>query len=122
MDSDQSSQSGALSHVFIASDEFSQVSGALRLVGLETLMGDPDDPANYVRFGGNGGFHAGLESTEESGNAPMIQLNIRVADIEAAQKALADAGHDIAEPREEPWGAKHTHFTIGALHFALTQD
>ncbi len=118
----QPQQSGALSHVFIASDEFAQVSAAFRMLGLETLMGDPEDPGNYVRFGGNGGFHAGLESTAESGNAPMMQLNIRVDDVDAARQSLVAEGFDVPPPRVEPWGAKHTQFAIGALHFAMTQD
>ncbi len=120
--SNESSVQGALSHVFIAADDFHGVSKVMQLLGLDVLMGDPSDDGNYVRFGGNGGFHAGLESSLQSGNRPMVQLNIRVPDAEAAQQLLVENGIEAPEPREEPWGAKHCQFSVGAIELALTQD
>lgn len=120
--SDRSPPKAALSHVFISADNVLGVSGVLQFLGLDVLMGDPSAPDKYVRFGGNGGFHAGLESSQASGNEPMIQLNIRVADADAARQMLVDNGFDVPEPRVEPWGAKHTQFAVGEIQLALTQD
>lgn len=118
----ESSIEGALSHVFIAADDFHGVSKVMQLLGLDVLMGDPDDDGNYVRFGGNGGFHAGLEAAAQSRSRPMIQLNIRVPDADAAQQLLVANGIDAPEPRVEPWGAKHCQFSVGTIELALTQD
>lgn len=112
-----------LSHVFIASDDFFATREVFELLGLDLLLGDPDaSESQYVRYGGNQGFHAGLESTKAIGGKPYIELNINVPDVDAAHAALSAAGFDVPQPVVEEWGAKHAGFEVGGIRFAIAQD
>jgi hypothetical protein len=113
-----------LSHVFIASGDLAATRRVMEILGLDLLMGDPDhdNDDQYVRYGGEIGFHAGLESTSSIGGQPYIELNIRVPDVDAAQRALTEAGFDIPEPVVEEWGAKHASFTVGGIRLGIASD
>ncbi len=112
-----------LSHVFVASDDFAGTRKVFELLGLDLLMGDPDATEDsYVRYGGNDGFHAGLESTKATGGKPYVEINVNVPDVDAAHAALTAAGFDVPEPVVEDWGTKHTGFQVGGIRIGIGQD
>lgn len=112
-----------LSHVFIAADDATAVHEVFSTLGLVVLMGDPDEvETTYVRYGGGDGFPAGLESTQMTESAPGIELNIAVADAAEAYAALRAAGFDLPEPVAAEWGPKHSRFTVGGVHLAITEQ
>jgi catechol 2,3-dioxygenase-like lactoylglutathione lyase family enzyme len=77
------------------------------LLGLEVLM----DDGGYLRLGGGGGFHIGVEErpTDQIG-APGIELEVRVDDVDAVVARLRAAGVSVTDPAEQPWGARHAWF------------
>ena len=113
-----------LSHVFVATDDLAATRRVMEILGLDLLMGDPDhgNENQYVRYGGGGGFHAGMESTSATGSRPGIELNIRVPDVDAAHRALTEAGFDVPAPVIEDWGAKHASFSVGGVRIGIAED
>ena len=73
-------------------------------LGLEVLAeGD-----GYLRLGGGGGFHVGIEERPASEvGAPGIELELQVPDVDAAATRLRDAGIALTEPSDQEWGARH---------------
>ena len=73
-------------------------------LGLEVLVeGD-----GYLRLGGGGGFHLGVEERPASEvGAPGIELDIRVPDVDALAAELRLAGISLTEPSDQEWGARH---------------
>ena len=112
-----------LSHVFIASDDIAATRRVLEVLGLDLLMGDPDhgNDSGYVRYGGDSGFHAGMESTANTGGRPYIELNINVPDVDVAHRALIEAGFDVPAPVVEEWGAKHASFAVGGIRLGIAE-
>jgi catechol 2,3-dioxygenase-like lactoylglutathione lyase family enzyme len=73
------------------------------LIGLEVLI----DEGEYLRLGGAGGCSMGMELAEE-GDAPELEVVVRVPDVDAAYERLLAAGVECGGPPEEmPWGARH---------------
>ena len=73
------------------------------LIGLEVLV---DDDA-YLRLGGAGGYSMGMERADE-GEAPEVEIVVRVPDVDVAYQRLQSAGIECGGPPEEmPWGARH---------------
>jgi catechol 2,3-dioxygenase-like lactoylglutathione lyase family enzyme len=96
-----------LSHIFmIVSNVEAQVRLLVDVVGLELLLQEE----GYVRVGGNGGFHIGMEQGRPSvGND--VEINIEVDDIDAAHGRLIEAGAEVeGPPEQQEWGARHLWF------------
>lgn len=73
------------------------------VIGIEVLVEDDE----YLRVGGGGGYSMGIELAEE-GDAPEVEVVVRVADVDASYERLLAAGIDCDGPPEEmPWGARH---------------
>ena len=95
---------GRLSHLFMSTSDL----GAARrlfveLLGLEILT----DQGGYLRVGGGGGFHLGIEEGE-AGSDPGLEIVVAVDDIDAAYLALEHGGIAVeAPPEEQPWGGRH---------------
>lgn len=96
-----------LSHVFVlVSDLAAERHLLVDVIGLEVLV----DEGGYLRVGGNGGFHLGLEQGEP-GVAGGIEINIEVDDVGAAYARLVEAGVPVeGPPKDEEWGARHVWF------------
>lgn len=94
-----------LSHLFVHVRDL----GATRrfyvdLLGLELLV----DEGGYVRIGGGGGFHLGMEQVPEHVGAAGIEIVVAVDDVDEAYRRLRAAGVDFeSEPTDMPWGARH---------------
>jgi catechol 2,3-dioxygenase-like lactoylglutathione lyase family enzyme len=74
-----------------------------KVVGLEVLLDDDE----YLRLGGAGGFTMGMERAEE-GDAPELEVVVRVADVDATYERLQAAGVECYGPPEDmPWAARH---------------
>lgn len=73
------------------------------VIGLEVLVEDGD----YLRVGGAGGFAMGIERAA-AGEAPQVEIVVRVTDVDAMYQRLISAGVECeGPPREMPWGARH---------------
>lgn len=73
------------------------------LIGLEVLVDDNE----YLRLGGGGGYTMGMERATD-GDAPELEVVVRVADVDAAYERLRAAGVECGGPPEDmPWGARH---------------
>jgi catechol 2,3-dioxygenase-like lactoylglutathione lyase family enzyme len=95
-----------LSHLFVlVSDLERSRRFYVDTLGLEVLM----DGAGYVRLGGAGGFHIGMEegSPEQIGS-DGIEIVIHVDDVDRRYEEMSAAGivFDSA-PADQPWGARH---------------
>jgi catechol 2,3-dioxygenase-like lactoylglutathione lyase family enzyme len=77
----------------------------VELLGLEVLV----DEGGYVRIGGGGGFHMGVEQ-EPRGEVKQADIVIRVDDVDATVARLRSAGFDVTEPEDQEWGARHAWF------------
>lgn len=98
---------GRLSHVFMLT---SDLAASRRLfsdiLGLEILM----DEGGYLRVGGGGGFHLGIEEGELVPD-PGLEIVIAVDDVDEAYLALQRGGVSVeAPPEEQPWGGRHVWF------------
>jgi catechol 2,3-dioxygenase-like lactoylglutathione lyase family enzyme len=72
-------------------------------IGLEVQL----DEGEYLRLGGEDGFSVGMERVEE-GDAPELEVVVRVADVDATYERLQAAGIECYGPPEDmPWGARH---------------
>jgi catechol 2,3-dioxygenase-like lactoylglutathione lyase family enzyme len=73
-------------------------------LGVEVLM----ESNGYLRLGGGGGFHVGVEQRASSEiGAPGIELELQVDDVDALVAALREAGVAVTEPSDQEWGARH---------------
>jgi predicted enzyme related to lactoylglutathione lyase len=99
---------GRLSHLFmIVSDLDAEARLLVDLVGLELLVSEGD----YVRVGGHGGFHIGMEQGEPTVGDDM-DINIEVDDLDVAYERLVQAGVAVEGPPEmQEWGARHVWFS-----------
>lgn len=100
----------SLSHLFVhVSDLERSRRFYVDVVGLELLIEHP----GYLRLGGGGGFHMGLEERDASQvGAEGIEIVIEVDDVHETYGRMADAGVDfLAPPEAQAWGATHAWFT-----------
>lgn len=73
-------------------------------LGVEVLM----EGGGYLRLGGRGGFHVGVEARPPSEvGAPGIELELQVPDVDALATELRATGVAVTEPSDQPWGARH---------------
>jgi len=96
--------SARLSHVFmLVSNLAAERHLLVDVIGLEVLV----DEDGYLRVGGNGGFHLGLEQGDPvvAGDA---EITIEVDDVDAAYSRLVAAGVRVeGPPKDQEWGARH---------------
>jgi catechol 2,3-dioxygenase-like lactoylglutathione lyase family enzyme len=96
----------SLSHVYLS---VGWLEDARRLyvdvLGLELLV----DEGGYLRIGGNGGFHMGVEQ-EPSGMPISAEIVIKVDDVDAMVDRLRAAGVEVTEPEDQEWGSRHAWF------------
>jgi catechol 2,3-dioxygenase-like lactoylglutathione lyase family enzyme len=77
------------------------------VVGLRVLL----DEGEYVRIGGDGGFHLGLEEGTRRSSCDGLEINIQVDDVDGAHRRLVEAGILVeGPPEEQEWGARHVWF------------
>jgi catechol 2,3-dioxygenase-like lactoylglutathione lyase family enzyme len=95
----------ALSHLFVHVRDLERARRFyVDYVGLEVLQ----EGGGYLRLGGGGGFHMGIEERPESSvGAVGVEIVVRVPDVDAAAARLRAAGIDVTEPADQPWGARH---------------
>jgi catechol 2,3-dioxygenase-like lactoylglutathione lyase family enzyme len=98
---------GRLSHLFmLTSDLDASRRLFVGLLGLEILT----DEGGYLRVGGGGGFHLGIEKGE-AGPSPGLEIVVAVDDVDQAYLALERGGIAVeAPPEEQPWGVRHLWF------------
>jgi catechol 2,3-dioxygenase-like lactoylglutathione lyase family enzyme len=100
--------SSALSHLFVSVRDL-RASEAFYVgrLGLEILLGSVE--SGYLRVGGGGGFHLGLEEHPDDAIATDgIEIVIRVDDVDELCRRLTAAGFGIERgPADQPWGARH---------------
>jgi catechol 2,3-dioxygenase-like lactoylglutathione lyase family enzyme len=93
----------SLSHLFVPVRSLDDARRLyVDLLGLEVLV----DEGGYVRIGGNGGFHMGVEA-EPSRAVKQADLVVRVDDVDAMVARLRAAGDEVTDPEDQPWGARH---------------
>jgi catechol 2,3-dioxygenase-like lactoylglutathione lyase family enzyme len=96
----------SLSHLFVPVRSLDDARRLyVDLLGLEVLV----DEGEYVRIGGHGGFHMGVEA-EPSGEVKQADLVVRVDDVDAMVARLREAGVEVTDPADQPWGARHAWF------------
>jgi catechol 2,3-dioxygenase-like lactoylglutathione lyase family enzyme len=93
-----------LSHLFVTVGDLDAARAFwIGTIGLEVLV----DEDGYVRVGGEGGFTMGIERVPD-GEAPAVEVVVRVADVDAVYERLTSMGAPCdGPPREMPWGARH---------------
>ena len=74
----------------------------VELLGLEVLI----DEGGYVRIGGGGGFHMGVEKDPEGAVKPP-DIVVRVDDVDETVSRLRAAGFEVTDPADQEWGARH---------------
>jgi catechol 2,3-dioxygenase-like lactoylglutathione lyase family enzyme len=73
-------------------------------LGVEVLA----ESDGYLRLGGGGGFHIGVEErTSSEVGAPGVELELQVPDVDDLVIQLRDAGIAVTEPSDQDWGARH---------------
>ncbi len=95
-----------LSHLFVlASDLESARRFYVDELGLDLLMETP----GYIRVGGGGGFHLGIEEGRpENVPAPGIEIVIQVDDVDRRYRELVASGmRFLGPPEDQEWGARH---------------
>ena len=93
----------ALSHLFVPVRSLDEARRLyVELLGLEVLV----DDGGYVRIGGGGGFHMGVEE-DPSGAVKQADLVVRVDDVDATVARLRAAGVEVTDPEDQEWGARH---------------
>jgi catechol 2,3-dioxygenase-like lactoylglutathione lyase family enzyme len=96
----------SLSHLFVPVRDLAAARRLfVDLLDLEVLL----DEDGYVRIGGGGGFHMGVEA-EPHGRVKQADIVVRVDDVDAMATRLRGAGIDVTEPEDQPWGARHAWF------------
>ena len=93
------------SHLFVHVKSLSESrSFYVDKLGLRVLLEEP----GYLRVGGGGGFHIGMEETADDLDADGVEVNVRVPDVDAAYGRLTAIGIIFEAPPEDmPWGARH---------------
>jgi catechol 2,3-dioxygenase-like lactoylglutathione lyase family enzyme len=77
------------------------------VVGLRVLL----DEGDYVRIGGDGGFHLGLEEGTRRSSCEGLEINIQVDDVDGTHRRLLEAGVLVeGPPEEQEWGGRHVWF------------
>jgi catechol 2,3-dioxygenase-like lactoylglutathione lyase family enzyme len=96
-----------LSHLFMSTTDLDASRRLfVGLLGLEILM----DEGGYLRVGGGGGFHLGIEEGE-SERGPGLEIVVAVDDVDQAYLVLESGGVAVeAPPEEQPWGGRHFWF------------
>ena len=93
----------SLSHLFLPVRSLAEARRLyVELLGLEVLL----DEGGYVRIGGGGGFHMGVEA-EPSGAVKQADLVVRVDDVDAMVARLRAARVEVTDAEDQPWGARH---------------
>jgi catechol 2,3-dioxygenase-like lactoylglutathione lyase family enzyme len=95
-----------LSHLFMTVSDLERARGFyVDLLGLEILMDHP----GYLRVGGAGGFHIGLEEGEPADiGASGIEIVVQVDDVDARYEAMAQRRVAFSgPPADQEWGARH---------------
>ncbi len=96
----------SLSHLFVPVRDLEAARHCyVDLLGLEVLV----DEGGYLRIGGGGGFHIGVEA-EPDGQRKQADLVVRVDDVDAMVARLRSAGVEVTDPEDQPWGARHAWF------------
>jgi catechol 2,3-dioxygenase-like lactoylglutathione lyase family enzyme len=97
-----------LSHVFmVVSDLEAQRRLLVDVVGLRVLL----DEGDYVRIGGDVGFHLGLEEGTPRSSCDGLEINIQVDDVDGTHRRLLEAGVLVeGPPEEQEWGGRHVWF------------
>jgi catechol 2,3-dioxygenase-like lactoylglutathione lyase family enzyme len=95
----------SLSHVFMLVGDLAAARRFyIDLLGLEALVED----GGYLRVGGGGGFHVGIEQGEVGDPDSGPELNVEVDDVDATYERLIGAGVRFeAAPADQEWGARH---------------
>ena len=103
-------QMNRLSHLFLlVSDLEAQKRLFVELLGLEILLEYP----GYIRVGGSGGFHIGMEQGDP-GPINSVEVTVEVDNVDVTYEQLLDAGVAVEEPpSDESWGARHAWFRDG---------
>ncbi len=93
-----------LSHLYVTVSHLAAARAFwTNLIGLDVLVDDDE----YLRLGGDGGYTMGMERAAD-GEAPEVEIVVRVADVDATYERLQAAGVECGGPPEEmPWGARH---------------
>jgi catechol 2,3-dioxygenase-like lactoylglutathione lyase family enzyme len=77
------------------------------VVGLRVLL----DEGDYVRIGGDVGFHLGLEEGIRRSSCDGLEINIQVDDVDGTHRRLLEAGVLVeGPPEEQEWGGRHVWF------------
>jgi len=93
----------SLSHLFLPVRSLDEARRLyVKLLGLEVLV----DEGGYVRIGGGGGFHMGVEE-EPTGAVEQPDIVVRVDDVDATVARLRQAGIEVTDPEDQEWGARH---------------
>lgn len=97
----------SLSHLFmLVSNLSAQRRLFVDLLGLDVI----DEQGGYLRVGGAGGFHIGIEEGDP-GSASDIEIVIRVDDVDDAYERLSESGVAVeGPPQDQYWGARHAGF------------
>ncbi len=97
-----------LSHVFmVVSDLEAQRRLLVDIVGLQVLL----EEGEYVRIGGQGGFHLGLEEGPHGSPCNGLEINIQVDDVDEVHRRLVDAGVPVeGPPEDQEWGGRYVWF------------
>lgn len=96
----------SLSHVYLSVGSLDEMRRLyVDLLGLEVLI----DGGGYVRIGGGGGFHMGIEQEPDSEPIPT-ELVIRVDDVDAMAARLRTSGVEVTDPEDQEWGSRHAWF------------
>ena len=93
----------SLSHLFLPVRSLDEARRLyVKLLGLEVLV----DEGGYVRIGGGGGFHIGVEE-EPTSAVKQPDIVVRVDDVDATVARLRQAGIEVTDPEDQEWGARH---------------
>jgi catechol 2,3-dioxygenase-like lactoylglutathione lyase family enzyme len=93
----------SLSHLFMPVRSLDEARRLyVELLGLEVLLHED----GYVRIGGGGGFHMGVEQ-EPTGAVKQADIVVRVDDVDATVERLRAAGVDVTDPEDQEWGSRH---------------
>jgi catechol 2,3-dioxygenase-like lactoylglutathione lyase family enzyme len=96
-----------LSHIFmVVSDLDAELHLLVDVVGLDLLVRE----GGYVRIGGNGGFHIGMEEGEPSA-CDDVEINIEVDDVDGRYERMIRDGVIVdGPPEDQQWGPRHVWF------------
>ena len=95
----------SLSHVFMLVGDLAEARRFyVDLLGLEVLV----EGGDYLRVGGGGGFHIGMEHGAVRTFDGGPEINVQVADVDAEYARLTAAGVPFdGPPVDQEWGARH---------------